>query len=178
MTAIKYFWIRRCENLPQNTTNFLHRLSGHILIEIPWSWTHSLVLSNFISWSGDSLSYQLITARCLSKVHGLPSKILTTSFLLSKVKIILWSLKLWILKPFLALHSGVKVLAMTSMLMALLVRNLAAMENFSILSSSSKQPPGPSLSEIVSRFHDWAKSSILTLAQNCFPNPQKITQQA
>uniref|UniRef100_A0A7N2KQK2 RNase H type-1 domain-containing protein n=1 Tax=Quercus lobata TaxID=97700 RepID=A0A7N2KQK2_QUELO len=36
---------------------------------------------------------------------------------------------------------------MTSMLMACLVRNFAAMENFSLLSSSSKQHPGPSLSD-------------------------------
>ena len=148
------------------------------LIRIPWIWTQSFVFSNFISYSEDSFSYRFITTKCLSKLHGSPSKILSTSFFFSKVKRILWSPKLYILKPSLALQSRVKVLAIISMLMARLVRNFAAMENVSMLSPSSKQQPGPSLSERLSRFHDWARSSILTLTQNCFPNPRKRTQQA
>ena len=142
-------------------------------IGIPCTWTHSLVFSNCISSNGDSFLYQLITTKYLSKLRGLPSKILSTSPLLSKVKRILWSPKLWILKPFLVLHSGVKVLAIISILMAHLVKNFAAMEKLSIFSSSSKQQLGPSLSERVSRFHDWAKTSILTHTQAVSQTPKK-----
>ena len=76
------------------------------------------------------------------------------------------------MKPFLALHSGVKVLAITSILMAHLVKNFAAMEKSTALSSSSKQQHGPYLSERVGRFHDWAKSSILTLLQTVSQIPK------
>ena len=50
---------------------------------------------------------------------------------------------------FLECQSGVKVIAMASTLIALLVKNLVAKKNSWELNSSPKQQPGPSLSERV-----------------------------
>ena len=120
------------------------------LVGIPWTYTHRVVRSNLISSKG--VSWHCMTTKCLSKLHGSLLKILSTSSLLSKVKRILWSPKFWISKPLRALHNGVKVLAMTSTFRALLVKNFATMEYSLTVSSPVRQQPGPSLSEIVSRF--------------------------
>ena len=72
---------------------------------------------------------------------------------------------------FLVLHNGVKVFAITSTLRALLVRNFAAMEKTITLSSCVRLHPGPSRSERVRRFQEFAKSSIVTNTPNCFPIP-------
>ena len=55
--------------------------------------------------------------------------------MLSKEKSIRWLPRFFILKPDLALHRGVNVLAMASMLRGRFVRNLAAMANFAIACS-------------------------------------------
>ena len=105
---------------------------------MPWIWTQKVVFSNLRSWMDILLSYCYITTKCLSKLHGLLDMILSTSSLLSKVKSILWLPIFWILKPFRALHSGVKVWARTSTL----------------------KHSGPSLFERVKWFHDCVRSSM------------------
>lgn len=115
-----------------------------------------------------------MTTRWLSKLQGSLFKILLTSFLLPKVKRILWSSKAWILKLFRTLHNGVKVLATTSILRALLVKNFAAIENSLTLSSLVRQHPGPSLPENVSLFQDYAKSSIAETALVFPKNLEKV----
>ena len=76
---------------------------------------------------GVSLSYRVSTIKCLSKDQGSDLRIRSTSPILSKEKRIRWLPRFLILNLVLALHRGVKVLAMASMLRGHLVRNLAAM---------------------------------------------------
>lgn len=63
------------------------------------------------------------------------------------------------LKPLRDRQSGVKVLAMASMLSARFVRNFVAMINSCSSQSSSRQHPGPSLSDRVRRFQFVFRSS-------------------
>lgn len=82
----------------------------------------------------------------------------------------------FILKPFLALYNEVKVLAMASTLIDVLVRNFAAIAKSLTHSLLVRQQPNPSLSKRVRRFHDCAKSSISYLdfsPDYYFPKPSK-----
>ena len=81
-------------------------------------------------------------------------------------------------------HRGVKVFAIASMFRVLFVRNLVAMINSGELSSSSREQPGPSLSDNVKRFQLVVKSSMMVGEKNnqktytVSQQPLKGTQQA
>ena len=107
-----------------------------------------------------SLSYWVSTIKCLSKHQGSDLRILSTSTILSKEKRIRWLPRFFILKPVFALHSGVKVLAMASMLRGHLVRNLVAMANSDKLALFFRRSPYPSFSERESEFQCFVMSSI------------------
>ena len=125
-----------------------------------------------------SLSYQVITIACLSKLQGSAAIIRSTSALLSKEKRTTWSSMCFILNPDFVLQRGVKVLAMASKLRGRLVRNLAAIACSELACSFFKHRPEPSLSERDKDFQCLVRASILgrtVLKSQCFPSSLKKT---
>ena len=106
------------------------------------------------------LSNLWVTTSGLSKLHGSVERILSTSYLLAKMKRTLWSPSLWILKPFFDRHSGLKVLAIASMFKARRVKKKAAIICSLDWRSFLMQRSYPSLSERERQFHCFIRSSI------------------
>ena len=124
--------------------------------------TQKATLSKLKSSSAECLLYLYNTTNDLSKLHGPVDKILSTSSSLLKTKRTLLPPSLLILKPFWALHRGLKVLPTASILSARLVKNSAAMINPCRRQSCLKQMSSPSFSERERQLHFLDKSSMLT----------------
>ena len=105
-----------------------------------------------------SYFYKII--KCLSKLHGVFARIVSTFVSLSKVKSMIWFPRFLILKPRLDLFIGIKVSATASGLSALLVRNLAARMETRVAISSCSRTLGPSLWEMVRPDHYLVRSSM------------------
>ena len=112
------------------------------------------------SRTGTSALYLWTITKCLSKLQGWLCKIRSMSVKLSKTKSPLWSWWLRILKPFVDLHSCLKVLAIASILRKRGVRKSVAMMNSPVRWSLFKTNPVFSLSEREKLLHCSAKSSI------------------
>ena len=79
-----------------------------------WTCIHSVVSLSEKSCNRIYVLYLCSTTKCLSKLHDSLFRILLALGLLSKIKRNLWSPRFWILKPFLTLQIGLKVLATAS----------------------------------------------------------------
>ena len=111
----------------------------------PCNWIQNGVLLKSKSSILLTPSYFYKIIKCLSKLHGVFARIVSTFVSLSKVKSMIWFPRFLILKPRLDLHIGIKVAATASGLSALLVRNLATRMEIGAAISSCSRTLGPSL---------------------------------
>ena len=127
---------------------------------ILWTCTQKSAFVNTRSRTKTSVSYRCNITKYLSKLQGWLWRTRSTSFRLSKMKRTLWSFWFWILKPFVDLHSCLKVLARISMFKKRGVRNCAAMMNSPDRWSFWRTNPVFSLSDSEKLLHLYARSSM------------------
>lgn len=126
-----------------------------------WTWTQNRVVLNTKSHTGVFELYLCSMTRCLLKLQGWCYSIQSTSPRLSKTNRTQWSFWLCILKPFVDLHSCLKVLAMVWILRKRRVKNCAARMNSPVCWSCWRKKPVFSLSDREKVPHLAAKSSII-----------------